>query len=56
MPSFTPDSALDLLFDPSLIPDEVRKVLAEGLHVSAILTWSCQTAEFSRLAAPTVLY
>ncbi|EUC59651.1 glucosamine 6-phosphate N-acetyltransferase [Rhizoctonia solani AG-3 Rhs1AP] len=33
MPSFTPDSSLDLLFDPSLIPDEVRKVLAEGLHL-----------------------
>ncbi|CAE6454517.1 acyl-CoA N-acyltransferase [Rhizoctonia solani] len=33
MPSFTPDSSLDLLFDPALIPDEVRKVLAEGLHL-----------------------
>ncbi|QRV88835.1 GNAT family acetyltransferase [Ceratobasidium sp. AG-Ba] len=33
MPSFTPDSALELLFDPSLIPNEVRSVLAEGLHL-----------------------
>ncbi|KAF8738839.1 Acetyltransferase (GNAT) domain, partial [Rhizoctonia solani] len=33
MPSFTPDSDLDLLFDPALIPDDVRKVLAEGLHL-----------------------
>ncbi|CEL61869.1 glucosamine-phosphate N-acetyltransferase [Rhizoctonia solani AG-1 IB] len=33
MPSFTPDSSLDLLFDPALIPGEVRKVLADGLHL-----------------------
>jgi hypothetical protein len=38
MPSFTSDDALDLLFDPNLIPNEVRKVLAEGLHVSSKLT------------------
>ncbi|CAE6525967.1 glucosamine-phosphate N-acetyltransferase [Rhizoctonia solani] len=33
MPSFTPDSSLELLFDPALIPGEVREVLAEGLHL-----------------------
>ncbi|KAG8744258.1 hypothetical protein FRC12_014828 [Ceratobasidium sp. 428] len=33
MSSFTQDKELDLLFDPSIISDEVRSVLAEGLHV-----------------------
>ncbi|KAG9127429.1 hypothetical protein FRC07_013874 [Ceratobasidium sp. 392] len=33
MSSHTQDSELDLLFDPALIPSDVRSALAEGLHV-----------------------
>jgi hypothetical protein len=34
MPSFTPDSALDLLFSPDLISAQVKKELHEDIHVS----------------------
>lgn len=40
MPSFAADNTLDLLFEPSLIPTEVRDVLAEGLHVSITTRFS----------------
>ena len=33
MASFTPDSELELLFDPTLIPSDVTKQLPEHLHV-----------------------
>ncbi|KAG9104299.1 hypothetical protein FRC06_003807 [Ceratobasidium sp. 370] len=33
MSTFAPDNTLDLLFDPSLIPAEVRSALADGLHI-----------------------
>jgi len=33
MASFTPDSELELLFDPTLIPSDVKKQLPEHLHV-----------------------
>jgi len=33
VPSFTPDEDLELLFDPSLIPQSMRDSLGPGLHV-----------------------
>jgi hypothetical protein len=33
MPTFTPDSELDLLFSPELIPTEVKAQLGSDLHV-----------------------
>lgn len=33
MPTFTPDSELDLLFSPELIPSEVKAQLGSDLHV-----------------------
>ena len=37
MPSFTPDSELDLLFSPDLISSEVKSALHEDLHVRQFL-------------------
>ena len=33
MPAFTPDSELELLFSPDLIPTEVKEQLGNDLHV-----------------------
>jgi len=53
MPSFTPDSELDLLFSPSLIPGEVKAQLGADLHMRPLARTDHSRSHLSVLAVLT---
>jgi len=55
MPSFTPDSALDLLFDSSLISPEVKSQLHEDLHIRPLASTDYSRGHLSVLSVLTVV-
>ncbi|KAF8178485.1 acyl-CoA N-acyltransferase [Pholiota molesta] len=53
MPSFTPDSELDLLFSPSLISPEVRDQLGADLHIRPLARTDLARGHLAVLAVLT---
>ncbi|KAJ7601171.1 acyl-CoA N-acyltransferase [Mycena floridula] len=54
MPSFTPDAQLDLLFDPSLISLDVKKLLPDDLHIRPLASTDHSRGHLSVLSVLTV--
>jgi len=53
MPFFTPDSELDLMFSPSLIPQEVQKQLGPDLHLRPLARTDLYRSHLSVLSVLT---
>ncbi|KDN53144.1 acyl-CoA N-acyltransferase [Tilletiaria anomala UBC 951] len=50
---FTEDSQLDLAFDPSLIPQEIKDGLADGLHIRPLASTDYQRGHLQLLTVLT---
>lgn len=55
MPSFTPDSELDLLFSPDFISPEVKGNLPEGLHIRPLASTDYYRGHLSVLEVLTIV-
>ncbi|KAF8811274.1 acyl-CoA N-acyltransferase [Phlegmacium glaucopus] len=53
MPSFTPDSQLELLFDPEFIPTAVKEQLGSDLHIRPLAKTDLSRAHLSVLSVLT---
>ena len=47
MPSFTPDSQLELLFAPDIIPKDVKEQLGPDLHVRLQVHRTCEGSQLT---------
>lgn len=52
----TPDSSLDLLFDPSILPASAQDELGPDLYVCYFASRTQRIVDTTRIASPTFFY